>query len=198
MPDLILASGSTTRQNILRQAGVDFSVEVSHVDEDSIKAAMIAEGGTATMGAENLGEFKARKVANSNPNSLVIGADQILSINDIWFDKPVDMDHARAHLKSFSGKTHFLHTSVSVLHGDQVLWHHNEICKMTMRDLSEEFISDYLDQEGEAVLTSVGAYRLEGLGAQLFSKIEGDFFTILGLPLLPLLEFLRNNQYLRR
>jgi len=198
MPDLILASSSTARQNILRQAGVDFKVEVSHVDEDSIKTAMIAEGATATMGAESLGEFKARKVANSNPDALVIGADQILSISDIWFDKPVDMDHARAHLKSLSGKTHFLHTSVSVVRGDQVLWHHNETCKMTMRDLNDDFISDYLDQEGEAALTSVGAYRLEGLGAQLFSKIEGDFFTILGLPLLPLLEFLRNNQLLRR
>ena len=147
---------------------------------------------------EALGELKARKVAQQIPESLVIGADQILSINDIWFDKPVDLEHARAHLAALSGKTHFLHTSVSVLRGEQVLWHHNETCEMTMRDLSADFIDAYLAQEGEEVLYSVGAYRLEGLGAQLFSKIYGDFFTILGLPLLPLLEFLRNNQILKR
>jgi septum formation protein len=198
MPDLILASASKARQTLLHQAGVKFRTQVSQLDEASFKASLKAEDATAQMAAEALGELKARKVAQQIPESLVIGADQILSINDIWFDKPVDLEHARAHLAALSGKTHFLHTSVSVLRGEQVLWHHNETCEMTMRDLSADFIDAYLAQEGEEVLYSVGAYRLEGLGAQLFSKIYGDFFTILGLPLLPLLEFLRNNQILKR
>ncbi len=198
MPDLILASASKARQTLLHQAGVKFRTQVSQLDEASFKASLKAEDATAQMAVEALGELKARKVAQQIPESLVIGADQILSINDIWFDKPVDLEHARAHLAALSGKTHFLHTSVSVLRGEQVLWHHNETCEMTMRDLSADFIDAYLAQEGEEVLYSVGAYRLEGLGAQLFSKIYGDFFTILGLPLLPLLEFLRNNQILKR
>jgi len=176
MPDLILASASKARQTLLHQAGVKFRTQVSQLDEASFKASLKAEDATAQMAAEALGELKA----------------------DIWFDKPVDLEHARAHLAALSGKTHFLHTSVSVLRGEQVLWHHNETCEMTMRDLSADFIDAYLAQEGEEVLYSVGAYRLEGLGAQLFSKIYGDFFTILGLPLLPLLEFLRNNQILKR
>ena len=152
MPDLILASASKARQTLLHQAGVKFRTQVSQLDEASFKASLKAEDATAQMAAEALGELKARKVAQQIPESLVIGADQILSINDIWFDKPVDLEHARAHLAALSGKTHFLHTSVSVLRGEQVLWHHNETCEMTMRDLSADFIDAYLAQEGEEVL----------------------------------------------
>ena len=198
MTDVILASGSKARQKLLHKAGVSFRTEVSHLDETSLKISLLSEGASPTQAAETLGELKARKVSLQNPEALVIGSDQILSINDIWFDKPVDRDHARAHLKALSGKSHFLHTSVTVVRAGQSLWHHNETCEMTMRELSEPFIEAYLDEGGETLLSSVGAYQLEGRGAQLFSKVQGDFFTILGLPLLPLLDFLRNHGVLKR
>ena len=178
MPDLILASASKARQTLLHQAGVKFRTQVSQLDEASFKASLKAEDATAQMAVEALGELKARKVAQQIPESLVIGADQILSINDIWFDKPVDLEHARAHLAALSGKTHFLHTSVSVLRGEQVLWHHNETCEMTMRDLSADFIDDALPeitrlrQAGERVLTELSEIDSESQAAACNRNLE--------------------------
>jgi septum formation protein len=120
----------------------------------------------------------------------------MLSCNEVWFDKPPDRDHAAAQLRALSGKTHTLWTTVCVVRNGSRIWHHNAAARLTMRTLSDAFIEAYLAAVGPAVTTSVGAYHLEGLGAQLFAKVEGDFFTILGLPLLPLLDFLRSNKAL--
>uniref|UniRef100_UPI0026270F8C Maf family protein n=1 Tax=uncultured Kiloniella sp. TaxID=1133091 RepID=UPI0026270F8C len=128
--------------------------------------------------------------------SFVIGADQMLNCNGVWFDKPTDLDHAVAHLKALSGKTHQLECSVCVVKNGERLWHHNETASLTMRDLDNDFIMSYLNALGDEALSSVGAYQLEGIGAQLFHKIQGDYFTILGLPLLPLLTFFRHNRIL--
>ncbi len=131
-------------------------------------------------------------------DALVIGADQILDCDSAWFDKPLDRMRAAADLRALSGKRHSLATVVCVVRDDLRLWHHRESARLTMRPLGDAFIEAYLDAIGEDSLASVGAYQLEGLGAQLFSRVEGDYFTILGLPLLPLLEFLRNHGVVAR
>ena len=127
------------------------------------------------------------------PGILVIGADQMLDCNGVWFDKPGDLDHAAAHLAALRGKEHSLLSAVCVVRDGVRLWHYNDIARLTMRSLTDAFIADYLADVGEDALSSVGAYQLEGRGIQLFARIDGDFFSILGLPLLPLLDFLRNN-----
>lgn len=188
---LILASGSRIRAELLRNAGVDFEIQTAPVDEAEIRRSLQAEGATVGDAAIALAEAKAMRVSRRNPGALVIGCDQMLDCNGVWFEKPVDRDHARAHLQAFSGKTHRLQAGIVVARDGQRLWHNLSIASLTVRVLSPDFIEAYLDAAGEPILNSVGAYQLEGLGAQLFSRIEGDYFTILGLPLLPLLDFLR-------
>lgn len=190
---LVLASASSARRTLLDQAGVFLRVEAARIDEEEIKVSLRAEGATAMQAAETLAELKARRVARAHPGALVIGADQMLDCEGRWFDKPKDKDEAASHLRALSGKRHGLMTAVCVLRDGQRVWHHNDTAYLTMRVLSEAFIADYLDAAGAEVLGAVGAYRLEGLGAQLFARVEGDYFTILGLPLLPLLDFLRNH-----
>ncbi|WP_419903173.1 Maf family protein [Kiloniella sp.] len=192
---VILASASKARQELLRNAGVRLAGTLpAAIDETAVKDSLKHEGATALQVAETLAELKARKVSISNPDCLVIGADQMLNCNGIWFDKPEDMDHAAAHLKALSGKIHTLECSVCVVKNGHRLWHHNETASLTMRQLDDGFIKSYLEAVGDDALYSVGAYQLEGLGAQLFSRIQGDYFTILGLSLLPLLTFLRDNR----
>lgn len=193
---LILASASPTRAAILRNAGLEVTTRPAAVDEQEMKAALRGEGADAAQAAETLAEMKATHVARAHPDALVIGADQMLSCNDVWFDKPPDLAHAAAQLRALSGKPHTLWTAVCVVRGNERLWHHNTSARLTMRTLSDTFIEQYLAACGEEVCHSVGAYQLESVGAQLFSKVEGDFFTILGLPLLPLLDFLRENRVL--
>ncbi|TQV79978.1 Maf family protein [Denitrobaculum tricleocarpae] len=190
---VILASGSTSRRSLLTNAGLQFGVEAAHVDEDEIKLALKAEGASAAQTAETLAELKAQRVSRRYPGVLVIGADQMLECNGVWFDKPEDLDHAAAHLVALRDKDHTLLSSVCVVRDGVRLWHHNEVATLTMRNLSDDFIKDYLVQVGEDALTSVGAYQLEGRGIQLFARIKGDYFSILGLPLLPLLDFLRGH-----
>jgi septum formation protein len=190
---VILASGSASRRGLLENAAVKFAVEAANIDEDEIKTALRAEGATAAQTAETLAELKAQRVSRRHPGVLVIGADQMLDCNGVWFDKPEDMAHAAAHLSALGGKTHNLSSAVCVLRNGSRLWHHNEVATMTMRSLSAEFIHDYLEAVGEDALQSVGAYQLEGRGVQLFTRVQGDYFAILGLPLLPLLEFLRGH-----
>lgn len=182
------------RARLLLAAGVEVIIAPADVDEGEIKQSFRAEGATALDTATALAEFKARRISPRHPGALVIGADQILVCGSEWFDKPVDLDHAKAHLRALRGKTHGLATAAVVFRDGQRIWHHGETPKLTMRSFSDSFIDDYLAREGEDALASVGAYRLEGLGSQLFSHIEGDFFSILGLPLLPLLAFLREHR----
>ena len=191
---LILASASKSRANVLRAAGLTFEVEPADTDEDAVKAALKAEGASAARCAEALAEAKALVVSRRHHHALVIGADQMLDCEGRWFDKPADLAGARAHLMSLRGRTHVLPTAVAVAFNGASVWHHVALPRLTMRTFSEDFVDAYLQAAGAAVLSSVGAYQLEGLGAQLFSRIEGDFFTILGLPLLELLGFLRDQQ----
>ncbi|MCG5241923.1 Maf family protein [Azospirillum doebereinerae] len=190
-PALVLASGSRTRAAMLERAGLTAILDKPLVDEEEVKLAGRAEGVPADAVAEALAELKAQRVTRRHPGALVIGADQMLDCEGIWFDKPADRAGARDQLLSLRGKTHQLVSCAVVLRDGQRLWHKVDRAKLTMRWFSEAFLDDYLDRAGEEVLHSVGAYQLEGLGAQLFQKVEGDFFTILGLPLLPLLGFLR-------
>lgn len=187
---LVLASGSRIRAEILHNAGLEFEIKKSGVDEDLLKESMRASGASSKEQAEALAEMKAMKVSMETP-SLVIGADQMLSLDNEGFDKPTTRREASERLKLFSGQKHILETAVVIAQNGAPIWRHIERPKLTMRDLSDEFIKGYLDRIGEAAFESVGAYQLEGLGVQLFSSIEGDYFSILGLPILPLLKFLR-------
>jgi len=194
---LILASSSAIRAAMLRAAGLDFRVIPSRVDEDEIKLGLKAEGASIRDAATALAELKAHRVSQAEPGDFVIAADSMLACDGRWYDKPADTAEARAHLQSLRGKTHELVSAVVVARGGSVIWRHVDAAKLTMRDFSDGFLDAYLAQAGEAVLHSVGCYQLEGLGAQLFAKIQGSHFTILGLPLLPLLDVLRENKVLR-
>lgn len=188
---LVLASGSRTRASMLEQAGVSAILDKPLVDEDEVKAAGRAEGVSADIVAEALAELKAQRITRRHAGALVVGADQMLECEGRWFDKPADRAAARAQLLDLRGKTHRLVSCAVVVRDGERMWHRIDSARLTMRNFSEAFLDDYLDRVGDDVLHSVGAYQLEGLGAQLFHRVEGDFFTILGLPLLPLLGFLR-------
>jgi septum formation protein len=188
---LILASGSQARRRMLEAAGVAFSVETAAVDEAAVRAGLIAERATTAAAAEVLADLKADQVARRHPSALVLGCDQVLDCGGIWFDKPADLDRAKAQLEALSGRRHRLISAV-VAYGDgRRLWHHVAAADLDMRRLSRAFVDRYLTAAGPAALQSVGAYQLEGLGANLFDAVDGDFFTVLGMPLLPVLAFLR-------
>ena len=197
MPRVILASGSATRQAMLRAAGVDFTVDVAAIDETSILESLQAERANPHHAADMLAEMKALKISTKHPDALVIGADQLLSIGATFFSKPADMTAAKEQLQRLRGQTHVLTSAAVVAQNSAPIWREVREAKLTMRPFSDAFIDDYLAQVGKAALTSVGAYQIEGLGAQLFSHIEGDHFTILGLPLLPLLDMLRTQGVLK-
>jgi septum formation protein len=197
-PRLVLATASSARQAVLAGAGLAFTAEAAAVDEAAIKESAQAEGIPAADAAMLLAEAKAQRIARRHPEALVIGADQMLVCEGRWFDKPVGLDGAREHLRVLRGRTHELVSAlVCWRHGARV-WQHLARPRLTMRNFSDEFLEAYLAAEGEAVLSSVGAYRLEGPGVQLFSRVEGEHGAILGLPLLPLLEFLRGHGVLLR
>lgn len=193
VPPLVLASASAARAAMLTRGGVAFVKDASAVDEDEIKRAMRAEGASADDLAVALAEMKARQVGRRHPGALIVGSDQVLVCEERWFDKPADRAAARAQLLLLRGKSHMLISAAVVLRDGERLWHHIGRAQLTVRPFSEAFLDDYLDAAGDAILGSVGAYQLEGLGAQLFSRVDGDYFTILGMPLLPLLDFLRNH-----
>jgi len=195
-PPVVLASASAVRARLLAEAGLAVRCQPAAIDEESLKSSLKSEGATPAQVAETLAELKAQRISVKHEGALVIGADQMLSCNDVWFDKPADRDHAAAQLRALSGKRHTLWTSVCVVRNGSRMWHHNAAARLTMRNLSDAFIDSYLAAAGAAVTSSVGAYQIEGLGAQLFAELDGDFFTILGLPLLPLLDFLRQNRVL--
>jgi septum formation protein len=198
VPRLVLASASPARRALLAAAGLRFEVAVAAVDEGAIKAAARAEDIPPADAALLLAEAKARRIAARDPEALVIGADQILVCEGRWFDKPADVEAARAQLRALRGRTHELVTAVVCWRQGGRVWQHVAVPRLTMRDFSEAFLDAYLAREAEAVTASVGAYRLEGLGVQLFARITGEHSSILGLPLLPLLEFLRGHGVLLR
>ena len=185
-----LASGSASRRALLTAAGVSAEAVAPNVDEESYRTAMRADGVSVRDQAMQLAEMKAVRVSQSRPG-LVIGGDQMLALGEEAFDKPRDLAEAKNHLIRLSGKSHTLETAIVVCEEGRSVWRHLARPKLTMRALSPEFIDDYVARCGDTLLTTVGAYQLEGPGAQLFSRIEGDYFSILGLQLLPLLDYLR-------
>jgi septum formation protein len=191
---IVLASASATRAALLEHAGITAERVPAAIDESEIKRAFQAERRGVDECAAALAEAKAMLVSRHRPGALVIGADQILECGGAWFDKPPDRDQARAQLLALRGKRHVLATAVCVVLDGSPLWRAVERPALTMRAFSDTFLDWYLDRAGDAaVLGSVGAYQLEGLGAQLFARVEGDYFSILGLPMLPLLDFLRGH-----
>ncbi len=192
---IILASGSAIRREIMEGAGLDFDVLSKPVDEAAIKHAMLDDGARPREIADALAEAKALRVSrfleSQGRRALVIGADQVMVMDGTLFDKPVDRAEARARLLSMRGKRHELIGGLVVAEGGAPVWRHMSETKLWVREFSEDFLDAYLEREGDLVTRSVGAYRFEGPGAQLFSKVEGDFFSILGLALLPLLDYLR-------
>lgn len=189
---LILASGSAARRQILDSAGLVFEVDVPRVDEEAAKASLRAEGLRPRDQADALAELKALSISRSRPG-FVIGADQMLALGSSVFDKPKDAAEARHNLLQLRGQTHELITAAVVARDGAIIWRHIDTPKLKMRAFSDAFLDDYLERAGEKVLRSVGAYQLEGLGAQLFERVEGDYFSVLGLQLLPLLAFLREH-----
>ena len=188
---IILASKSAARAQVLRGVGLAFEQITAGVDEESIKAGLRAEGAPPIKQAELLAETKALKVSRGRAE-IVLGADQMLDLEGEAFDKPVSRANTREQLLQLRGRTHVLQTAlVACIEGTPV-WRHMAQPRLTMRNFSDGFLDEYLGQEGDALLHTVGGYRLEGRGAQLFERIEGDFFSILGLPLLPLLSWLRD------
>jgi len=188
---VILASASATRRHLLEQAGVAVTPVPANIDEDEIKASIAAEGGGPEAIAEALAELKARTVSRSHPGRLVIGADQVLDHDGAIVSKPADRDAARAQLLALRGGAHSLIDCVCVVRDGVRLWHAVDRARLVMRDFSNAFLDAYLDSVGDQALEGPGAYRIEGLGAQLFARIEGDYFTVLGLPLLAVLDYLR-------
>jgi septum formation protein len=198
LPRLILASASPARTALLAGAGLVFQAIPAAIDEAEVKAAARDQGASAEETALLLAEMKAQRIARRAPHDLVIGCDQLLVCGDRWFDKPARREEARTQLQALRGQTHTLVTAVLCQRGDRRIWHHVARPRMVMRDFSDTFLDAYLAREGDAVLGCVGAYRLEGLGVQLFDDVQGEHAAVLGLPLLPLLGFLRQHGVLTR
>lgn len=192
-PPIILASGSAIRRQLLASAGVLFSVQPADVDEGELRAQMLSESDCVDAGqvAAVLARAKAEAVSVLHPGAWVIGADQVLALGTRLFEKPADMTEARDTLDRLRGRTHELHSAVVLARGGQVTWGTCDMAQLTMRSFSDAFLDAYMTRAGQRICSSVGAYELEGLGLQLFEQIHGDYFTILGLPMLPLLNELR-------
>ena len=186
---LVLASSSATRARLLRDAGVPVEIAAAGIDEEAVKRGLRADGIDGVELAERLAEEKARSI--EAPGRLVLGADQVLILGTRVFDKPADREEAARQLAALGGRTHRLASAACIVEGGNRVWHRTEEARLTMRELSPGFIEDYLNRIGETAFAGPGAYRVEGLGIQLFDAIEGAHAIILGLPMLPLLAYLR-------
>jgi septum formation protein len=188
-PELILASTSTIRAQLLRAAGVDFTALAPRVDEETIAAALLADSAPLRDIADALAEAKARKLSGQHPNALVLGCDQVLDLDGQMFSKPDTLETATAQLHRLQGKTHHLYSAAVLYQGGQPIWRNIGHARMTMRPLSALRIADYVAQNWDQIRHCVGCYQIEKAGVQLFSAIEGDTFTIQGLPLIALLNY---------
>ncbi|HXW71394.1 MAG TPA: Maf family protein [Methylocella sp.] len=188
---LVLASKSVARRKLLAASGIPFEIRPAGIDERTIEAPLIAARADAQCIARQLSRAKALEVGRTRPGRIIIGADQTLDFNGRVLGKPPDRQAAMAQLQALSGQTHTLCSGCCVVRGDAVLFQTVEIARLTCRKLGPEFVEAYMKESGDAILNCAGAYQVEGLGIHLFEKIEGDHSTILGLPLLPLLAFLR-------
>ena len=187
----VLASGSAGRKAMLANAGLRFAVDAAHIDEAEVKQALRAEGAPVERATEALAELKARRVSPRHPGMLVLGADSMLECGGAWFDKTASMAEARRQLLCLRDREHRLVTSAVLVKDDTRIWHSTAVGRLIMRDFSEAFLDAYLEAVGEDVCASVGGYRVEGRGLQLFQRIDGDFYAIVGLPMLELLDQLR-------
>ena len=194
---IVLASQSPARRAMLIAAGVAHEAVPAHIDEDGVTAGLVAAGATPERIADALAELKAVKISRKQPGVLVLGADSVVVTADgVLLSKPATRAGAEAQLRRLSGTQHRLISAAVIAENGQSVWRAGGAVRLTMRDLSTAFISDYLDAEGDAVLSCVGCYRIEGLGAQLFHKVDGDQFTVRGLPLLAVLGYLRDRRVL--
>ncbi|MEK9922084.1 MAG: nucleoside triphosphate pyrophosphatase [Rhodospirillales bacterium] len=188
---IILASASQSRRSLLSASGVEFDVVVSNVDEDEIKNIAKQDGWTVSKTALALAAAKAEAVQTMHPEAIIIGADQMLELEGNWFDKPSSVEVAKKQLEALRGKTHRLLSGLVLLAPEKERWTHIESADLTMRNFSDTFLDSYIQTVGEEACKSVGGYFLEGLGVQMFDQVRGDYFTILGLPMAPLLNALR-------
>lgn len=191
---LILASGSATRLRMLRRAGVEVCAEAVGLDEAAVKDSCLAAALGPAQIAELLAQMKAFRCAAKHAGRLVLGADQVLWLEGRILDKPFSLEQARDQLLLLRGRTHQLVSSAVMVCDQQRLWHHTDTAELTVRNFSQDFLDLYLNQVGDRVMESIGGYQIEEMGVQLFSHVRGDFFTILGLPLLPLLAYLRERE----
>ena len=198
MSALILASASAVRARLLRDACVPFELCPAEIDEAEIKASLLAKKLDAPAIADALAERKATFVSSAHPQAFVLGCDQILVFDGRLIDKSADLTEARALLRELRGKEHTLVTACVLAKGGAPIWRKLERCRLWMRSFSDAFLEGYLQSEGDNVLGSVGCYHLEGRGIQLFERLEGDYFSVLGLPLLPLLTVLREHGIIGR
>ncbi len=198
MKPIILASASIIRAQLLRNAGVDIEIMPADIDEAEIKRILSSQN-SRTRGddlAELLADTKALIISHKQPGRLVVAADQTLQCGDILFDKAVNLEDARKKLLALRGNTHTLYSAIACAIDGEIVWRYAAAAHLKMRDFTPEFLGKYMAQAGDDILSSVGGYKLEALGAQLFEKIDGDYFTVLGLPLLPLLNFFRQRDLL--
>jgi septum formation protein len=194
---LVLASRSDVRGKMLAAAGLRFEIRPAPIDERAEEALAGAKSELDPAGAAKmLARAKAQSVARSVPGRLVLGADQMLALDNQRFNKPANRAEAASQLRALRGRSHALHSALALIRDGAVLLEHVDSARLTMRDFSDAFLDDYLEMMGDTAMTSVGAYQLEGIGIHLFERVDGDYFTILGLPLVPLLAFLRRSGFI--